>query len=220
LAVVFSTAVLTVGALCGTASAESVSSEACVTPPESTAQELMGQWNAALKTRHPDRVTQLFAKDGALMGFASPVPRTAYATIREYYLYFLQFEPQIQVKSSEVERGCNYLIDSGTYTWLLKSRVSGAAETRDARYRMIYERLGGQWRLSEYAETLASGAATDVAFAVPPPSPPRVTAAAKSAAPAVAGFLKRAEPAPKPKAAPAKPTHSDDEEEPFNPFRR
>jgi len=177
------------------AMAEAQSTSACVVPTQETAKELMARWNAALKTQHPDRVTRLFATDGDLLGFASPVVRASYMTIRDYYLYFVQFEPQVQVTSSHVEAGCNYLIESGTYTWLLKSKSTGVTETRDARFRFIYELMGGQWKVSQYVDALAAETDADSSFAVPPPSAPRLAAGIRGVAPAVAGFLKRAEPA-------------------------
>ena len=144
-----------------------------------------------LQTRHPDRVTRLFASDGALQGFASPVARKDYASMREYFLYFLQFEPQIKFEERHVDAGCNYLIDAGSYTWTLKPKDGSEAETVPARYRMVYEYDDGSWRIVEFIEEV-TGVASDVSsFAVPDPQTPRAPVALAPKTPAVAGFLKR-----------------------------
>jgi hypothetical protein len=136
----------------------------------------------------------LFAVDGALLGFASPVARAQYMPIRDYYLYFLQFEPQVKVSNRVLDAGCDFLIDAGTYTWSLKSRVTGQVETREARYRIFYELVGGTWRIAQLDEMLVGGV-TVAGFAVPPPLTPRVAVVDSATGTAVAGFVKRAEPA-------------------------
>ncbi len=165
----------------------------CTIPEPTMAQDLFDGWNTALKTQHPDRVTRLFAADGALLGFASPVARANYMPIRDYYLYFLQFEPKARVTDRHVETGCNFLIDHGTYVWTLKSRTTGVTETREARYRFIYELSGDQWRIAQHVDVLTS-ATTVAGFAVPPPLTPRVAIIDGATGAAVAGFVKRIEP--------------------------
>jgi hypothetical protein len=187
-AVLFSTIAIVAGS-------GQVRADACTVPDAALASELMERWNGALKTQHPDRVTRLFATDGALLGFASPVARASYMPIRDYYLYFLQFEPQVKVSHRQLETGCNFLIDAGSYAWTLKSRATGAVETREARYRFTYEFVGGAWRIAQLDETLV-GAPTVAGFAVPPPLTPRVVFLDGASGTAVAGFLKRAERAP------------------------
>jgi hypothetical protein len=163
----------------------------CMVPEAATAAALFEDLNAALKTQHPDRIARLFATDGALRGFASPIARNGYMPIRDYFLYFLQFEPKARVTTRSVEMGCNFLIDQGEYVWTLKSRATGAVETREARYHFIYEMVGGRWRISQYVDELAAGAQI-AAFAVPPPLVPRVPIVVAPGGTAVAGFVSRA----------------------------
>jgi hypothetical protein len=162
-------------------------------PEAATAATLFDDWSAALKTQHPDRITRLFANDGAFRGFASPIARSGYMPIRDYFLYFLQFEPKAQVTTRSVETGCNFLIDQGSYVWTLKSRTTGAIETREARYYFIYEMSGGRWRISQYVDELAASAQV-AAFAVPPPLVPRSPIVVAVGGSAVAGFVQRVEP--------------------------
>lgn len=182
----------------------------CAVPEPVLAIELFDGWNAALKSQHPDRVTRLFENDGALLGFASPIARTGYMPIRDYFLYFLQFEPKAHVTDRHVETGCNFLIDNGTYVWTLKSRTTGSVETHAARYRFIYELNRGDWRIAQYVDTLAD-AASVTGFAVPAPIVPRIAAVDAASGTAVAGFVKRNEgeaapaPASRLNGPPAKP---------------
>ena len=90
----------------------------CQIADDATATSLMDQWAEAIKTEHPDRITRLFAPDASMEGFASPVTRTTYATIREYYLYYFQFARKSASRSNnwswaattlsarEIIRGC------------------------------------------------------------------------------------------------------------------
>ncbi len=165
----------------------------CTVPEAATAATLFDDWSAALKTQHPDRITRLFTTDGAFRGFASPIARSGYMPIRDYFLYFLQFEPKARVTTRLVDTGCNFLVDQGSYTWTLKSRTTGAIETREARYHFIYEMSGGKWRISQYVDELATGALVAV-FAVPPPLVPRSPITVAAGGSAVAGFVHRVTP--------------------------
>ncbi len=162
----------------------------CAVPDAALATTLFEGWNAALKTQHPDRVTRLFETDGGFLGFASPIARTGYMPIRDYFLYFLQYEPKAQVTERHVETGCNFLVDQGTYVWSLKSRSTGAVETHEARYRFIYELSGGQWRIAQFVDTLA-GSEPVPGFAVPAPTSPRVAVINAANGTAVAGYVRR-----------------------------
>lgn len=163
----------------------------CVAVTDETATTLAERFSAALQTRHPDRTTRLYASDGALQGFASPVARADYASIREYYLYFLQFEPQLTVVDRTVEHGCNYLVDTGNHIWSLKPVDQAEIQKVPGRYRIVYEHNGNEWQIAEHLEELTLANPVDGSFAVPDPQPTRTTVATSASAPAVAGFLKR-----------------------------
>ena len=179
----------------------------CEVATDATAVELSNRYNAALQTRHPDRVARLFSADAALLGFASPVARADYAAIREYFLYFLQYEPQIKFESRQVDVACNVVIDAGSYIWTLKAKDANQPEKLPARYRIIYEYNGSDWQISEHIEELTSDKASDTAFVVPEPQASRASAPTATTVPTVAGYLKRSgdvlspgeTPAPEPK---------------------
>ncbi len=176
--------------LCGIARAEA---PPCVVPDATVAATLLDRWNTTLKTQHPDRVTRLFTADASVLGFASPIARANYMAIRDYYLYFLQFEPQVSPGARALQTGCNFLIDQGTYTLTLKNRATGDVEKREARYRFIYEFTHGEWRIAQHIDMLLPGTLAG-AFAVPPPSTPRVALVDSTTGTAVAGFVKREPP--------------------------
>jgi hypothetical protein len=173
---------------------------ACAASTEATASMLSDRFNAALQTRHPDRVSRLYAPDGALQGFASPVARSEYATLREYFLYFLQFEPIAKFEDRQVDLGCNFIIDSGNLTWTLKTGELAQPQKLPTRYRIVYEHNGSDWHIAEHIEELTIANADDAGFIVPDPQPPRAPVAITPivpTAPAVAGFLKRSTDEPK-----------------------
>lgn len=180
---------------------------ACEALADATAAELTRRIDAALKSRHPDHITRLFAADAVMKGFASPLVREDYAGIRDYFLYFLQFEPVLTFEGRQIETGCNFAVDSGTYVWTLKPRNGAASEhyAIPTRYRMTLERIGATWQISELIEELKSADTVHAGalFALPLPQPARAADVAQSI-PAVAGFLKRsagAAPAPPASAA-------------------
>lgn len=178
----------------GAAPAAAVTPEAivaCQAVSDTDVIALGERYIAKLQSRHPDQLTRLFASDGAMHGFASPVVRTDYKSVREYFLYFLQFEPQLKFEDRLIEIGCNYVIDQGNYTWSLKAKGAALAEDVPARFRFIYEYSNGDWRIAEHIEELTAANTDETRYAVADPQTPRIPAIS-AAVPAVAGFVKRA----------------------------
>ena len=149
----------------------------CQTANETTAIDLANRFIAKLQTRHPDQMTRLFASDGSLLGIASPSQRTDYAAVRAYFLYFLQYEPQLKFLDRQTETGCNFLIASGNYTWSLKLKNTTQPEIFPARYRTVYEYENGDWRIAEHIEVLSASDADASAFEIPDVQRPRVPVA-------------------------------------------
>jgi len=167
----------------------------CEKATDALAAAFLDQWKTAIQSQHPDHVARLFSLDAAMQGFASPVVRSSYATIREYWLYFFQYHPQVRLERQQSEAGCNFLINTGTYSWTMKSRsAADSVLTVPVRYRMIYEYAGSRWQLVEHVEeaTLSAGAAN--AVKVPDPQAPHSPIIVSPEGPAVAGFMQRASP--------------------------
>lgn len=168
---------------------------ACEQMADAAAAEFAARIDAALKSKHPDHVTRLFTADAAIKGFGSPLVRADYASIRDYFLYFLQFEPTLTYENRRIETGCNFAIDSGTYVWSLKPRDAEAPTQYPvpARYRMTMEKVGSTWLISELIEEPkgADAAQSAAMFALPALQPMRAADAIATTVPAVAGYLKR-----------------------------
>lgn len=167
----------------------------CEEMTDAAAKELTERVEAALKSQHPDHVTRLFTSDAILKGFGSPVIRADYASIRNYFLYFLQFAPALTFDSRKIETGCNFAIDSGTYVWTLKPRDAATSSQYPlpARYRMTMEKIGDIWLISELIEEPkdADAAQTAAQFALPPPQATQTAEPIAATVPAVAGYIKR-----------------------------
>ncbi len=168
---------------------------ACEQMADAAAADLAARFDAALKSKHPDHVTRLFTPDAVVKGFGSPVVRVDYASIRDYFLYFLQYEPTLAFEGRRIETGCNFAVDSGTYVWTLKPRdaTTSASQAVPQRYRMTMERVGGTWLISELIEEPKGAEAVEAAslFALPAPQPMRAAETIAATVPAVAGYLKR-----------------------------
>ena len=169
----------------------------CHMPDDATAASLMERWAEAIKSEHPDHIARLFLPDASMEGIASPVTRTNYDTVREYYLYYFQFSPQVRFEEQRREFGCNYLVNSGNYTWQLKNNATGRVTAVPARYRFVFEYDGSQWQIGEHIEATTRPDAYETAFVVPAPQASKSPIVTSSEGPAVAGFLKRAQTAPK-----------------------
>ena len=86
--------------------------------------------------------------------------------------------------------------------WSGKTKTTGTVEERQARYRFIYELVGGDWRIAQSVDELVVPADTELGLVVPPPSTRTAAVAVPAVAvpavvvpvvavPAVAGYLKR-----------------------------
>ena len=81
---------------------------ACVTATDATADDLAERFTAEILSRHPDHMARLYAPDAALQGLASSALRTDYAGVREYFLYFLQYNPLVKFEERRLEVGLQF----------------------------------------------------------------------------------------------------------------
>lgn len=108
--------------------------------------ELFRQWNAALQTGNPDRVTALYASDAVLLPTVSNQVRHNHDEIRDYFVNFLARKPHGEID----EANTRYLSDtlasnSGVYTFQF---ADGSRVT--ARYSFLYKLIGGEWKIIEH----------------------------------------------------------------------
>ncbi len=121
---------------------------------------LFQRWNAALATGNPDEVTALYAEDAILLPTVSNRVRHNHAEIRDYFVSFLQKQPQGVIDESNVRALSDDLaINSGVYTFTF-----GNGDSVTARFTYLYRRINGEWKIAEHhssamPETVAEAAA-------------------------------------------------------------
>lgn len=109
---------------------------------------LFDQWNSSLKTGNPDSVTANYSDDAVLLPTVSNKPRTNHAEIRDYFVHFLQKQPQGTIDSRIIKLGCNTASDMGIYTFKLKD--GNASKNVQARYTFQYVFENGKWVIEHH----------------------------------------------------------------------
>ncbi|MER6091354.1 SgcJ/EcaC family oxidoreductase [Streptomyces bluensis] len=117
-----------------------------VRPTEKQVADLFDNWNAALRTRDPGKVADLYAKDAVLLPTVSNKVRTDRAGIVDYFEHFLANKPV----GKKIETYVNVLdgnsaIDTGVYQFTLTDPKTGEKNVVKARYTYEYEKRNGRW---------------------------------------------------------------------------
>ncbi|MCH5674954.1 SgcJ/EcaC family oxidoreductase [Streptomyces gilvus] len=115
-------------------------------PSKKQIAQLFDRWNAALQTRDPEKVADLYAKDAVLLPTVSNKIRTNHAEIADYFEHFLQNKPvgkKVETIVNVLDK--NSAIDTGVYEFTLTDQKTGAKSTVEARYTYEYEKRGGKW---------------------------------------------------------------------------
>merc|ERR1712151_631462 len=129
---------------------------------EKQVQNLFQLWNSALATLDPDAVAKRYSKYAVLLPTVSDVPRTNYDLIKDYFVGFLQKEPQGTILESNVTIGDNWCQDTGIYEFTMGAtgdKVSG-------RYSFVYVHEDGEWKISHHHSSVMPEA-----FLGPAPKP-------------------------------------------------
>jgi uncharacterized protein (TIGR02246 family) len=129
----------------GVANAQAQSTITCAPVTQQEITALFERWNASLATHDADKVTTNYAPDAVLLPTVSNRPRTDSAGIKDYFVHFLERNPQGTIDSRTIRIGCNTASDVGTYTFKLSGKTPGTTETVKARYSFIYELRDGKW---------------------------------------------------------------------------
>jgi uncharacterized protein (TIGR02246 family) len=107
---------------------------------------LFETWNAALATGDPDAVTALYAEDAVLLPTVSNKVRHNHDEIRDYFVAFLQKQPQGVIDESNVRfLADDLVINSGVYTFTF-----GDGSAVSARFTYLYRHVDGQWKITEH----------------------------------------------------------------------
>jgi uncharacterized protein (TIGR02246 family) len=129
----------------GLPTAEAQSTMTCAQVAKPQIEALFDRWNASLATHDADKVAANYAPDAVLLATVSNRPRTDRAAIKEYFVHFLERDPQGAINTRTVGIGCNEAFDVGTYTFRVLGKAPGTTEDIKARYTFIYELRDGQW---------------------------------------------------------------------------
>jgi len=122
-------------------------------PSQQQVKALFDEWNTALQTKNPDKVTAEYAKNAVLLPTLSNTPRTNHAEIRAYFVDFLKKNPVATIDKQVMTGGCNWASDTGIYTFQLTDPEKGRASTQ-ARFSFVYERIDGQWMIVSHHSSL------------------------------------------------------------------
>ncbi|MGP4047075.1 SgcJ/EcaC family oxidoreductase [Streptomyces sp. 2A115] len=115
-------------------------------PTKAEIAGLFDEWNAALQTRDPEKVADLYAPDAVLLPTLSPEVRTDRAGIVDYMEHFLAKKPKGEMVKQVVNvLDSNSAIDAGLYDFHLTNPDTGEKTTAKARFTFEYEKRGGKW---------------------------------------------------------------------------
>ena len=121
--------------------------KACHTLTATQLDQQFASFNAAWATRNPDQVTALFDDDAVLLATVASVPRTKPATIRDYFVKFLQGSPVGRIDSSTIKSGCDWAFRAGTWNVTLTDAATGVKSDVKARYTFLYQFEDGAWKI-------------------------------------------------------------------------
>lgn len=82
---------------------------------EEEVRALFSLWNNALATGDSRIVAKRYAKQSILLPTVSDVPRTDFASIKDYFDAFLQKEPQGKILEGDIRIGEGWAQDAGIY---------------------------------------------------------------------------------------------------------
>lgn len=117
---------------------------------EAEVRALFDDWNAALATLEPDTVAALYSEDGNLLPTLSDRQRYNRMEIADYFVHFLQYEPQGKIISGDVLIGANWAQDAGIYEFTMGT----TGEVVRGRYTFVYIYQDGKWQIAQHHSSM------------------------------------------------------------------
>jgi len=112
--------------------------------------QLFSNWNDAIQTGDPDKVTAMYAEDAVLLPTVSNQVRHNHAEIRDYFVSFLAKSPSGEINESNPRQLTNDLVsNTGVYTFTF-----GDGAQVMARYSYLYKCIGGEWKILEHHSSM------------------------------------------------------------------
>jgi len=109
-------------------------------------RSLFELWNDALQTGSSSIVAKRYSSDPILLPTVSDVPRTDFASIKDYFDNFLKKKPSGRIIEGKITKGINWCQDAGIYEFTMGidgSKVMG-------RYTFVYVYENGGWRIGHH----------------------------------------------------------------------
>lgn len=127
----------------------STTAESCIDAKKSDIEGLFDRWNNALKTGNARTVSDTYLSDAVLLPTVSNKVRLTDEDRMDYFKKFLKKGPSGKIDTRTIRIGCNYAIDTGTYTFTFsdKTKVS-------ARYTFSYAWNGSAWKISSHHSSM------------------------------------------------------------------
>merc|ERR1719273_144398 len=117
---------------------------------EKEVRALFYLWNDALATGDSRIVASRYASDPVLLPTVSDIPRTDYASIKDYFDAFLLKQPQGDIVEGYIKIGDGWAQDAGIYEFTMG--VDGSKVK--ARYTYVYVLEGGKWKISHHHSSI------------------------------------------------------------------
>ena len=112
--------------------------------------QLFSNWNDAIQTGDPDKVTAMYAEDAVLLPTVSNQVRHNHAEIRDYFVSFLAKSPSGEINEANARQLTEDLVsNTGVYTFTF-----GDGAQVMARYSYLYKCIGGEWKILEHHSSM------------------------------------------------------------------
>ena len=108
-------------------------------------ESLFDNWNSALQTGDVKNVVALYDTSAILLPTVSNQVRHNHQEIENYFISFLEREPQVEINESNVRIFANLAINSGVYTFTFKGDVKV-----QARFTFVYRKDTDGWKIIEH----------------------------------------------------------------------
>ena len=112
---------------------------------DSDIKDLFVQWNSALQTKDPKKVSALYEENGILIPTLSNKVRHNHEEIEDYFTHFLAKGPVGKINESNIRRYDKTAIHSGLYTFTFEDDTSASA-----RFTFVYRWNGLDWMITEH----------------------------------------------------------------------
>ena len=112
--------------------------------------QLFSNWNDAIQTGDPDKVTAMYAEDAVLLPTVSNQVRHNHSEIRDYFVSFLAKSPSGEINEANPRQLTDDLVsNTGVYTFTF-----GDGAQVMARYSYLYKCIGGEWKILEHHSSM------------------------------------------------------------------